>query len=67
MQAGDAPILREQAHDHGKEQETDYDLLVFDLTPVLNEKPDADEGGKNGTLQSGDVSQPGSRRSAYFP
>ena len=29
-----------------KEQKTDNDLLVFDLTPVLQEKPRADEGGK---------------------
>ena len=50
MQAGNAPILRKHAHGHGKEQETKNDFLVFDLTSVFQEKPDADEGGEDGAF-----------------
>jgi hypothetical protein len=48
MQTGDTPILCKHANGHGKEQETENDSLVFDLTPIFQEKPDADEGGEDG-------------------
>jgi hypothetical protein len=55
MQAGDAPILRKQAHGHGKEQKTKNDLLVFGLTPIFQEKPCADKCGEDGAFYGHNV------------
>ena len=43
VQAGDAPILREQTQGHGKEQETQNSFGVFDLMGVFKKQPKADQ------------------------
>ena len=50
-QGCDSQMLDKQARGHGNEQKTQNYLLFFDLTSAFQERPCADESGKDGSLK----------------